>query len=626
MDKDKSMVVDSLFANTKNDKNQLKHENIELVYKKRYVFGTSNKDIAHLLRSVAAAYLIKGGNRFKIIAYQNAADEVEHLSREIKDIWEEGKLYSISNIGPSIASHIDEYFKKGYSSHFVEVFKGIPFNVFELMKVRSIGPKRAYKLVTSLNLYNPKSLFDDLKQACLEGRVAALPGFGEKSQKEILNAIELYLKTSSKTERMTLPYAYRVAEDIVEYMKKNPFVKKAEVLGSLRRMSPTIGDIDIAVVSTNNKAVIEHFINYPKKNKVENAGETKASIILHPNIRVDLRVIDEERFGSMLQYFTGSKAHNIKLREYALKKGFSLSEYGIKRLSDGKMFKFSTEEEFYKFLGLQYIPPEIREGGDEIELASKHKLPQLIEVKDIKGEFHIHSNYDLKPSHDLGNHSYEELLEKADNLGYAFLGFADHNPSISGNTKQDILLILKKRKQIIDKIISSKKFERIKIFIGLEVDILPDGNLAIPISCLEYVDFIIAAVHSSFDLPVDKMTERILKALSFPKVKIFGHPTGRLLGKREGYELDWERVFTFAKRRNIALEINSWPMRLDLSDTLIKEAVSYGCIFVINTDAHSKDHLDNIKFGVAMARRGWLTKENVVNAWNLDKIEEWIKS
>lgn len=598
------------------------------IYFKPFLFGYTNKGISHLLRSVAAAYLLKGENQFKIIAYQNAADAVEHLSTEIKDLWEAGKLYEISGVGSSIASHLDEYFKKGYSTHFVSIFKGIPYTVFELMKVRSIGPKKAYKLVKELGLLNVDTLFEDLKKACLEGRVAIIPGFGKKSQEEILRAVEHYLKTKDAEARMILPYAYRLASEIIEYMKKNPFVRKIEALGSLRRMAPTIGDIDIAVVSDKDKYknVIEWFTKFPKAVKVENAGETKASIIVHPDVRVDLRLIEEERFGSMLQYFTGSKAHNIKLREYALKLGYSLSEYGIKRLSDGKMFTFSDEKEFYKFLGLQYIPPEIREGEEEIDLAAENRIPKLVTTEEIKGEFHIHSNYDLKPSHDLGEHSYEELIEKAIGMGYQFIGFADHNPNITNNSPEEIVEILKKRRDYIDQIILSKKFECIKIFIGLEVDILPDGSLAIPEEAIKFLDYIIVSVHSSFNMDVEKMTKRILRALKYPKVKILGHPTGRLINKREGYEADWEKIFKFAKEKNIALEINSWPERLDLPDMLIKQAASLGCFFTIDTDAHSKYHLQNIKFGVAMARRGWLTSDKVVNAWELDKIDKWIKS
>lgn len=616
-----------LFETTEEEKKVTKGV-VDEIYFKPFLFGLSNKGIAHLLRSVSAAYLLKGENQFKIMAYQNAADAVEHLSTEIKDLWEAGKLYEISGIGYSIASHLDEYFKKGYSAHFASIFKGIPYTVFELMKVRSIGPKKAYKLVKELGLLNVDTLFEDLKKACLEGRVAIIPGFGKKSQEEILKAVEHYLKTKDAEERMILPYAYRLASEMIEYMKKNPYVKKIEALGSLRRMAPTIGDIDIAVVADKDKYknVIEWFTKFPKTVKVENAGETKASIIVHPDVRVDLRLIEKEKFGSMLQYFTGSKAHNIKLREYALKLGYSLSEYGIKRLSDGKIFSFSDEKEFYKFLGLQYIPPEIREGEDEIELAVENRIPKLIELEDIKGEFHVHSSYDIKPSHDLGEHSYEELIIEAFRMGYQFIGFADHNPNITSNSPEEMVAILKERRVYIDQIISSKKFERIKIFIGLEVDILADGSLAIPEEAIKFLDYLIVSVHSSFNMNLEKMTERILKALRYPKVKILGHPTGRLINKREGYEADWEEIFKFAREKNIALEINSWPERLDLPDILIKHASSLGCIFAINTDAHSKYHLQNIQFGVAMARRGWLTSEKVVNTWKLDKIEEWIKS
>jgi DNA polymerase (family X) len=606
----------------------------------------ANKAITELLRDIASAYLLKGENRFKIIAYENAATAVEHATRELRDLWQEGKLRIIPGIGPSIAAHLDELFTKGSAKHFDEVLKDIPPSVFRLMKVPGIGPKKAYKLVIAFKFFNVETIFEDVVHAAQEGRIATLETFGEKSQTDILEAIERYRKNSHHEERMPLPYAYKMAQHIIQYLKKHPMVKRADALGSLRRMVPTIGDIDIAVqtkiknknenIKNGEQEIISYFIAYPDKIAVDNAGDKKASIIIPPNIRVDLRIQNEESYGSMLQYFTGSKGHNIKLREYALKKGLSLSEWGIKEVQNNKdkvksknvekedsIKEFKTEEAFYQFLGVPYIPPEIREGTNEIDLALKNKLPKLVEVKDIKGDFHIHSSYDLHPSHDFGANTYLEIAQKGYELGYEYVGFADHNPKITGVSEDEIIAIMKTRKQHIDKVFSTPHAKCSKYFIGLETDILPSGELALPKEAIEYVDYLIVSVHSSFNMDIKAMTKRVLKAMSYPKVKILGHPTGRLLGKREGFELDWEQIFSHAAQHTIALEINSWPQRLDLPDSLVREGKAAGVKFFINTDAHANSHMDNMLYGVSVARRGWLEKADVVNTGSVKKIMEW---
>lgn len=612
----------------------------------------TNKDLAYLLRCVSAVYLITGENRFKVIAYEKAADTIDHLDRELYDIWENGDLFSVSGIGPSILSHIDEYFKKGFKdSHFEKIIKKVPFSVFELMKIPRIGPKKAYKLVKELNLTNPDTAINDLYKAIQEGKVAKIEGFGEKSAYEIKKMIEIYQKEEKNflKERMPLPYAYALSQEIVSYLKKFPLIEQVDILGSLRRMTSTIGDIDIAVqpkLSLNSKRevyqkIISYFIQYPKKISVLNAGETKASILVRGNRQIDLRIQEKQNYGSMLQYFTGSKIHNIKLREYALKRGFSLSEYGIKPLKKIKdfnqykeysynsqlnIFEFDDEEKFYRFLGLQYIPPELREGNEEIEKAEKNALPILVELADIKGDFHLHSSYDLEPSHDLGANSYREIINKAKTLGYQYIAFADHNPSISHHSKKEILNILKRRKEEIVKKFLLKKSERLNFFISLEVDILPNGDISIPIAALEYLDFIIVSIHSRFNMKKEEMTKRILKSLTFPKVKILGHPTGRLFGKREEINADWEKIFKECKKRKIAVEINAWPRRLDLPDHLVKKAVLMGVKLVINTDAHEISEMDNMIYGVAVARRGWATKNDIINTWEYKKVKNWFLS
>jgi len=595
----------------------------------------SNKEIAFLLKKVAAAYLLTNENRFKVIAYQKAADTVENLSRNLFDLWQEGKVGEIPGIGAAIASHLDEYFKNGHSLHFDSILKKIPPTVFVLMKVPTIGPKKAFSLVKNLNLKDEKTVIDELKKACLEGKVAKIENFGEKSEKEILKAINLFEKKASNKERMPLPYAFSIAKEVIDYLKKHPLVLEGQALGSLRRLAPTIGDIDILIKTQNSpsdsegkiqgyKNLIDYFKKFPKTIKVDNAGEKKASIIVSPNIQIDLRIAERKNYGSMLQYFTGSKTHNIKLREYALKKGYSLSEYGIKDLKTKKLLEFEKEEDFYRFLGLSYIPPELREGTDEIEVAENKKLPKLVNLSLIKGDLHLHSSFDLQPSHDLGEASYLEIVNFAKNLGYSYVGFADHNPKFGGDlTENEIINILKKRKEEIEKTL---KDIPMGYFIGLEVDILPDGRLALPEKALFYVDYLIVSIHSVFSQDKETMTERILRALDFPKVKILGHPTGRLLGKREEIDVFWEAVFEKARKKNIALEINSYPLRLDLPDILVRQAKNFGVKFIIDTDAHSLKEMEGMFYGVSVARRGWLEKDDILNTQEFDKLESWLKS
>ncbi len=590
----------------------------------------TNKEITHLLRSIAAAYLIKKDNRFKIIAYQNTADIVENLTREIYHIWEEGNLDKIPGLGKYIRGYLEEYFKTGKSKQFKNLFKGIPEAVFELMKVPSIGPKKAYALSKKFKIKTKKEAVEKLLKIARQGKISSLPNFGEKSQDLIIKSLDLFNKRSTETERMTMPYALNLADDICKYLQKNKLVLKAEVLGSLRRKTETVGDIDIAVEckNKNKKEIIEYFLKYSHRISTEASGENKASIIISPGIRVDIRLQEHETFGTLLQYFTGSKRHNIKLRELAQRKYLSISEFSIKeKLSNNKtkIHAFNNEKALYNFLGLQYIPPELREGTNEIELAKTNKLPELIKLTDIKGDFHVHSNYDLKVSHDLGLNSYEELFIKAKSLNYSYIGFSDHNTRFSNSQDSEIINLLKKRNQFLQKSLQKYKKFNIPYFFGLEVDILTNGQLALPKKAVEHLDYIIAAVHSSFNMDTETMTKRVISALSQNKVKILAHPTGRLLNKRDGYHLNWSKIFEVCKQKNIALEINSWPERLDLTDSIIKDAVSNEIKLIINTDSHSVSHMDNMKYGVSIARRGWAKKSDIINTYNTKDLINWIR-
>jgi len=604
----------------------------------------TNQEVAELLEKIAAVYTIKEDNRFKIIAYEKAADSIRNSAVEMKDLWKDGKLSTLPGIGKSIAGYLDELFRTGRVKHFEIILRGVPASIFPLLEIPGFGPKKAYKIVSLLKLNNPEKVVDELLQAARGGKIAPIEGFGDKSQQDIIEAIERFKRGQVREKRMPLPYAYNLAVTIIDYLSKHKDTLDAVPLGSLRRMLATIGDIDIAVATNNPKETIKWFLAYPKKEKVVEEGGSGATILLDSGRQIDLRVQSPKKFGAMLQYFTGSKAHNIHLREYALKKGLSLSEYGIKVIkkvqslkfkvqnynSKLKMYEYSDEKGFYQALGLSWIPPEIREDRGEIEAAEREAqgkppgLPKLIETKDIKGEFHIHSNYNLQPSHDLGQSSLAELLKQAETMHYEYIGISDHNPSYTNHSSSEILSILKARKSKFEQILKSIKSVRVHLFIMLEVDILPDGKLPIPDAAYDFLDAIIVSVHSSFRLPKTEMTERVISGLSHPKAKILGHPTGRLFGTRDGYELDWERIFKYCQQMNKALEINSFPERLDLSDTLVKEAIKNKVKLAINTDSHEVSQMKLIKYGVSVARRGWAEKDDIINTMPYNKVKEWL--
>lgn len=589
-----------------------------------YTFGVTNSEVSKLLRNVAAAYNIKDEKkyRFQIIAYEKAADSLENSPTELKELYKEGKLEGIPGVGPSIQQHLEELLKTGKVKHFETILEDVPSAVFPLLDIPSFGPKKAYRLVTEFHLKDPKTVAKDIAQLAKEGKIATLAGFGEDSQKKILQALDQFGLGKTKTDRMVLPYANELAKKMLDYLRQSSAVKQASPLGSLRRKRDTIGDIDIAVATDEPAKVLEHFVNYPHKERIIEKGEHSSSILISSGKQIDLMVQPVKAFGALLQHFTGSKAHNIKLREYALSKGLSLSEYGIKKKGDDKITMYDTEEKFYNALGLDWIPPEIREDTGEIELAKDHKLPKLLELKDMKGDFHLHSSYPIEPSHDMGATSMDGMIKKALDLGYEYLGFSEHNPSLSGHTKQQIIDLLAKRKTFIEHL-DSKYKKSIRVFSLLETDILPDGSLAIDDNAFSYLDATIVSIHSVFNMDKKKMTERVLKGLSHPKAKILAHPTGRLLNQRAGYELDWEKIFDFCKKNHKALEINSWPLRLDLSDMLVREAVKQGIKLIIDTDSHEVSQMDMMEYGVFVARRGWATKGDILNAMPYNELNEW---
>jgi len=590
-----------------------------------------NADVAKLLRNVSAAYQVKDEqvNRFKIIAYDRAATAVENATSEIKDLWEEKKLNTVSGVGSSIAGHIDELFRTGKVKHFEEVLSGLPEAMFEFLKIRGIGPKTAVKLSLSLKITSAKEALKKLRLKAKGGQISQLAGFGKDSEKSIIDSLDQYFLSGKKEKRMLLAYAEELSLEILRYLQTIKEVERADPLGSLRRKCATIGDIDIAVSTKKPDRVINQFTKFPGINRILKKGKREISVLLKSGKQVDLIVHQPDSYGSLLQHFTGSKHHNIHLRDLANKKGLSLSEYGITRLNQkglkdkkiGKILKFETEKDFYRFLDLDWIAPELREDQGEIEASLKHHLPKLIQLKNLNGDLHLHSDFEIETSHDLGQNSMDQFVKNAVKMKYQYLAFTEHNPSRSKHKDDEFISILKCKKALIDKKkFSWKKNFNIWVFNGLEVDIKPDGELAIPDKALDYLDFTIVSIHSSFDLSKEEMTQRILKGLSHPKAKILGHPTGRLLGIRDGYEADWERIFNFCLKQKKAIEINAYPRRLDLPDVLVKDAAGIGVKIVINTDSHSLAEMEFIKYGISVARKGWMEAKNVINSWPFDKL------
>lgn len=594
----------------------------------------TNKEIAKLLKEISAVYEAKDENRFKIIAYNQAASAIEHATSEVKDLYDEGKLDEIPGVGKGIAKHLTELFQKGKVAHFEQIKKGLPTGMFDILGIPGIGPKTAFKLAKNFHI----SSIEDLKKLCLSHQVQKLAGFGEKTEKELLRGISEY---EQRSDRMLLPVAFALAEEILSELRKNPATIHADPLGSLRRMVSTIGDIDIAVASDNPPKVIEQFINLKNVKRVLASGERKATVLLKNGRQVDLMVQLPNRYGSLLQHFTGSKHHNIHLRKIANKLELSLSEYGIKKISsqqsavsnqlhpkghqfsEDTMFECKREEEFYQMLNMQYIPPELREDTGEIEASQKHQLPNLVELADIRGEFHVHSNYPIEPSHDPGANEMKKIIEKAKSLGYEFIGLADHSPAVTTHTPEQIKALVNARTKKIEKLKSS--ISGITIVNSMEVDILANGKISLSNDLLKALDITIVGIHSSHRQSKEKMTERILGALQNPYVHILAHPTNRLLLEREACEADWGKIFAFCADNHKALEINSFPNRLDLPDFMIKEAKKQGVKFVINTDSHEVTQMENMRFGVATARRGWAEKDDILNILPLSEILKYLK-
>lgn len=586
----------------------------------------TNKQLAELLRKVAAVYEVTGVEFFRIRAYQNAASAIETLTIPVETLYDQKRLGDIPGIGPNLVSHIDELFQTGRVRHFDLEINKVPAGMFALMSVRGIGPKIAYRIAKQFDLNNPQTALADLKKLIKDDRLLELEGFGHQLQKKIQTSIDANYSNSSR--RLLLSEALIVADEYISYLKQNPLIKDAAPLGSLRRRVETVGDIDIAFSTDSPKEAMDHALNYPLVSSVISSGPMVARVKLKSDYEVDIKLSPVSEWGSLLQHYTGSKLHNIALRSLALDQSKSLSEHGIK-LENGQVLTFTNEEAFYRSLGLPFIPPEMREDDGELELAINKRLPRLIEAVDIKGDLHMHSNYEFATSHDIGASSVEQIMNQAIKFNYEYIGISDHNPKITGLSKADHKKILIDRKNNLctqyEKFMKTHKDRVPKLLIGLEIDIRNDGSLALSPDLIDLLDYAIVSVHSGFDLDKQSNTKRILTALSaHPKIRILGHPTGRLLNNRDSIEADWPQIFEYAAKNDKFLEINASPRRLDLPDDLAREALRCGAKIVIDTDSHSAEQLTGMKYGLWVARRAWAQPYQVLNSFSYAQLSDML--
>ncbi len=566
-----------------------------------------NLEIAKILYEIADMLEIKAV-QFKPRAYQRVAQSIESMSEDIEDIYKKGELEKIPGVGKHIAEKISELIETGKLKYYEELKKKMPVKVNELRHVHGIGPKRIKLLYQKLHVRNIK----DLEKVAKQHKIQKIKGFGEKVEEEIIKGVEFAKK---KTGRFLLGYIMPLAEEIKSNIKRIEGVKQVEIAGSYRRRKETVGDIDILVTSSKPKEVMDYIIKIKDVDVVLAHGTTKSMIRLKNGLEVDVRVLQDKEYGSALQYFTGNKEHNIVLRNIALKKGYSLSEYGLFKLKGKKLVAGRTEKEIYSKLGLQLMPPEMRENTGEIEAAKKRALPNLIDYNDVKGDLQMHSEWSD------GINKIEEMASEAKKLGMKFIAITDHVGQLAiahplNETR------LERQFKIIDKL--NDKLN-IRIFKGAEIDILKNGRLALSRKMQDKLDVVIASIHSGFKMPEKEMTSRICTALEKDRVHIFAHPTGRLLQQREAYVVNFEKLFETAKQNNVFLEINCYPERMDLSGELIKVAKEAGCKFSIGTDSHNKEHLKYLRLGVSLARRGWLEAKDVLNTFNLKMIERVLR-
>jgi DNA polymerase (family 10) len=571
------------------------------------MLSMTNHEIAEIMNRISQILEIQGENPFKVRAYVKAGQTIANLTYQLASLEEKDRISELPGIGEGISRKIVELLETGKLQYFEDLKKSEYTPLTELLKIPGMGPKHAKLVYEKLGINS----LEALRKAAQEGKLRSLPGLGEKVEQNILQGIQQVQKYK---ERFPLAFVYPRAQAILEIMKEVKEVQQIALAGSLRRMKDTVADVDILVASDQPEMIMEAFVRLPQIAKVVSKGHTKSSIVTKDGFQVDLRTVASESFGAASHYFTGSKAHNIRIRSLGAELGLKINEYGVFKKEESIAGK--TEEEVFKSVNLPYIPPELREDQGEIEAAQEGKLPSLLDVKDIKGDLHAHTNWSD------GNNTVEEIAQAAMCKGYRYVAVCDHSVSMGIARGLNQGRLEKQIKEIRAVNLGLKGF---KILSGIEVDIKPNGDLDLDDEILQRIDIVVAAVHSRFTQPENEMTERIIKAIENPNVDIIAHPTGRIIGKREPYAVDLDKVMNACQANRKSLELNACPERLDLSDIHCRKAKEKGVKLAISTDAHMDEHLGWMKFGVATARRGWIEPQDVINTLPLSRLLKTIK-
>ena len=557
---------------------------------------SANAEVAAILYEIGEILTVKD-DRFRSRAYLLAAQRITSLTEDIKKVKDRGELDKIPGVGKSIAATIIEVLDTGESKVLEELRESLPPGVRQLMELEGVGPKNAMRLVEELKL----SSIDDLEKAAKEGKVRELKGFGEKKEQNILQSISDY---RNRQTRFLLGAIIPVVDDILAWMRESPAVLRADVAGSYRRRRETIGDLDLLVASNDPDKASKRFVGMPPVERVVSHGSTKSTVFLKGHLQVDCRVVPPDSYGAALQYFTGSKDHNVKLRTIGVKLGCKLNEYGLFRREDESMVASETEKEIYSALGMDYVEPELRENRGEIEAAMEHKLPKLIELSEVKGDLHCHSNWSE------GTVTIREVVEKAKGLGLSYVAITDHSKSLGIAHGLDEKRLKEQGKEIES---INDELEDFTVVKGIECDIKADGSMDLSDSSLANLDIVIASIHSGFKGDEETMTNRVISAIHNEHVDIIGHPTGRIIQKRKPYPLNLDKVIEEAAAQHVSLEINAYPERLDLDDVSSRKTMEAGALVSIGTDAHALNQMEFLPLGVSVARRGWLTAKDVAN-------------
>lgn len=565
----------------------------------------TNREVAEILQRIADMLEIKGEVVYKSLAYRRAAQSILDLGRDINEVWAEDGLRSIPGVGEALAKKIDELVRTGRLQYFEELQEEVPAGVVGLLAIPDVGPKTAKLLWERLGAMTVA----DVEQAARAGKLRELPGLGAKSEQRILDGIRAL---NQRSRRAPLGMALPMAAELLDQLRWVPGVQVASPAGSLRRMSATVGDLDLLAAAEDGERVTAAFAGFPQVGEVVVQGPTKVTVVLHNGLQADLRVLPRDRWGSLLQHFTGSKEHNVALRALAQSKGLSLSEYGYKK--DKKEILCPEENDVYETLGLPWIPPELREDRGEIQAALEGRLPDLLEFEDIRGDLHVHSDWSD------GVASIEALAAGARELGYEYLVVSDHTRSLAVANGLTMKRFREQRREI-DRL--NDRALGVRILQGCELEIGADGSLDFSDEELASFDLVVASVHTGLRQERERLTERVMKALRNPNADVIGHLTGRLLGQREPSAVDVEAVLQEAARTGTAIEVNGIPDRLDLDDVHVKRATELGVLLCVDSDAHSVGALQAMRYGVAVARRGWASATVVLNTWSLDRLQAW---